>query len=65
MAESMPSPAVKNSPSSGQLSPELSQTPPPNLSIEERLQRLKRLRDQGLITDEEYGAKRRELLDRL
>ena len=65
VAESMPSPAVKNSPSPGQLSPQRSQTPPPNLSLEERLQRLKRLRDQGLITDEEYGAKRRELLDRL
>ena len=29
------------------------------------LQELKRLHDQGLITDEEYEAKRRQTLDRL
>jgi hypothetical protein len=39
-------------------------TPPPTLSLEERLQTLKRLRDQGLITDEEYRIKRQQLLDR-
>jgi hypothetical protein len=34
-------------------------------SLEERLRLLKRLREQGLITEEEYGAKRARLLDRL
>lgn len=33
--------------------------------IEQRLTTLKRLRDKGLITEEEYQAKRRELLQRL
>jgi putative oligomerization/nucleic acid binding protein len=35
----------------------------PPLSIEERLQALKRLRAQGLITEEEYRAKKQQLLD--
>ncbi len=34
-------------------------------SIEERLLRLKRLREQDLITDEEYNRKRNEILDQL
>jgi hypothetical protein len=34
-------------------------------SIEERLLRLKRLREQDLITDEEYKRKRNEILDQL
>ncbi len=34
-------------------------------SIEERLQRLKRLREQDLITEEEYNRKRSEILDQL
>jgi len=38
---------------------------PPPLSIEERLQVLKRLQAQGLITEEEYRAKKQQLLDRL
>jgi len=33
-------------------------------AIEERLQALKRLRDQGLITEEEYRQKKKEVLDR-
>jgi putative oligomerization/nucleic acid binding protein len=33
-------------------------------AIEERLQELKRLRDQGLITEEEYRQKKKEVLDR-
>jgi hypothetical protein len=40
--------------------------PSPNetrLSIEERLQTLKRLRDQALITEEEYQVKKRQILD--
>jgi len=35
------------------------------LSIEERLLRLKRLREQDLITEEEYTRKRREILEQL
>jgi len=43
-------------------------TPPPTrvappVPLEERLQRLKRLRDQALITEEEYTAKKKQLLD--
>lgn len=39
---------------------------PPLLSgsLEDRLRRLKRLWDQGLIAEEEYSAKKKELLDR-
>ena len=33
--------------------------------VEERLARLKRLHERGLITDEEYRAKRQEILDDL
>ncbi len=36
----------------------------PPLSIEDRLQVLKRLQAQGLITGEEYRAKKQQLLDR-
>lgn len=36
--------------------------PPAQLSLEGRLQTLKRLRDQGLITDEDYAAKKSQLL---
>ncbi|HZC81724.1 MAG TPA: SHOCT domain-containing protein [Nitrospiraceae bacterium] len=36
----------------------------PVATIEERLQDLKRLRDQGLITEEEYRQKKKEVLDR-
>ncbi|HWS61571.1 MAG TPA: SHOCT domain-containing protein, partial [Steroidobacteraceae bacterium] len=34
-------------------------------SIEERLRRLKHLREQDLITEEEYNRKRSEILDQL
>jgi hypothetical protein len=37
---------------------------PAGLSIEESMALLKRLRDQGLITDAEYDAKKKQLLDR-
>jgi hypothetical protein len=37
----------------------------PSGSIEERLRRLKSLRDQDLITPEDYERKRREILDQL
>ena len=36
-----------------------------HLSLEERLKTLKRLRDQGLITEEEYRSKRSKLLEQL
>jgi putative oligomerization/nucleic acid binding protein len=36
-----------------------------NLSLEERLKTLKRLRDQGLISEEEYRIKRSRLLEQL
>jgi hypothetical protein len=49
--------------------PKESSTPPPEItstpmSIEDRLRALQRLHDQGLITDEEYRAKKQQLLDR-
>lgn len=42
--------------------PLLSPSTPP--SLEEQLHRLKRLRAQGLITDEDYQSKKRQLLER-
>jgi hypothetical protein len=38
--------------------------PNPQLSIEEQLQVLKRLKEQGLITEEDYRTKKQQLLDR-
>ena len=35
----------------------------PNSSLEGKLQRLKQIRDDGLITDDEYAAKKKALLD--
>lgn len=35
------------------------------LSIEERLRQLKRLKEQGLVTEEEYSAKKKQLLEGL
>lgn len=65
LAESVSSPTAQKNPSPGQLSPPPSQTSSSSLSLEQRLQILKRLKDQGLITDEEYRAKKQQLLDRL
>lgn len=39
--------------------------PVPSASVEERLNTLKRLREQSLITEEEYRAKKQQILDRL
>lgn len=39
-------------------------TPGPPLSIEDRLRELKRLQEQGLITDEDYRAKKQQILER-
>jgi len=50
--------------------PKESSTPPPEItstpmSIEDRLLALQRLHTQGLITDEEYRAKKQQILERL
>lgn len=39
--------------------------PPPSSSTEDRLNELQSLRDKGLITEEEYQAKRRKILDQM
>ncbi len=65
MAEAVSSPSAQKNPAASQMSPPPSQTSPSTLSLEERLQTLKRLKEQGLITDEEYRAKKQQLLDRL
>jgi hypothetical protein len=58
------SPAVPNAVAGSEVSPRPGNASPPRASLEERLQILKRLRDQGLITDEEYRTKKQQLLDR-
>lgn len=63
LAESVSSSNPQKSQTPGTVSPSPSQTSRPGLSLEEGLQMLKRLRDQGLITDEEYRTKRQQLLD--
>ena len=55
--------AVENTQASSGLSPLPTRKFPPSSSIEERLQTLKRLKDHGLITDEEYRTKRQQLLE--
>jgi putative oligomerization/nucleic acid binding protein len=40
-------------------------SPPPGTWNADRLSELKTMRDRGLITDEEYQAKRRQILDRM
>ena len=37
----------------------------PQLSIPEQIEKLDQLRRQGVVTDEEFEAKKRELLDRM
>jgi hypothetical protein len=39
--------------------------PPPPRSATDRLNKLKSLRDKGLVTEDEYQAKRRQILDRM
>lgn len=57
----------ENTPSSRSPSSSLSSSKPVDggLSIEERLRRLRRLKEQGLISEEEYGTKKQQLLDSL
>lgn len=64
LAESVSSPAAQNNAPRDQLSIPSGQTLPSSMSLEERLQILKRLRDQGLITEEDYRTKKQQLLDR-
>lgn len=54
---------ARNTPAGSQLSPRPSQASPPPASLEERLQILKRLKDEGLITEDEYRTKKKQLLD--
>lgn len=61
LADPMSKSAVPN----GSASSLLPQIQSEHLSIEERLKTLKRLRDQGLITEEEYRIKRGRLLEQL
>lgn len=64
LAESAPSEAAERSGGgSGQQTSQPPPSTPPPLSLEDRLQTLKRLRDQGLITEEQYKAKTKQLLD--
>ena len=44
---------------------EMERSERPALNNADRLQELRKLREQGLITEEEYEAKRRQILDRL
>jgi hypothetical protein len=63
LLEVKPSPPAALSPVS---SPIAAPAPAPRVepSLEERLRVLKKLRDQGLITEEEYRDKKKQLLDR-
>ncbi len=61
LAEPLPTSALPGDPGSS-LFP---QSQSEHLSLEERLKVLKRLRDQGLITEEEYRSKKSMLLERL
>jgi len=60
-------PSVSAAVPSGSTGRELSSPPtrpsPPSKSVEERLQMLKRMKEQELITEEEYRAKKRQLLE--
>ncbi|WP_455388820.1 SHOCT domain-containing protein [Petrachloros mirabilis] len=64
LSEPPASDAVRNSPTGKESFPSPSRVSPPNMSVEERLQALKRMKDQGLITEEEYRVKKQQLLDR-
>lgn len=64
LGEPPSSPTARNTLADSDLSSSPSRTSPPNLSLEERLRVLKRLKDQGLITEEEYRAKKTQLIER-
>jgi Short C-terminal domain len=61
LAEPLSTPSL----SGGSSSSLLPQSQSEHLTLEERLKTLKRLRDQGLITEEEYRSKRSRLLEQL
>ena len=62
-AAPMPQPSVAASPSPAVVPlPDAKPAPLSAATVEERLQTLKRFRDQGLITEEEYARKKQELL---
>jgi len=50
---------------SGFLPPQTAPPTPTNPSIEERINRLNRLRDEGVITEDEYNQQRERLLTEL
>lgn len=62
LGEPVPSRKVQPGPAPAQAEAQPDRAPP-RLSIEERLQTLKRLREQGLITEEEFRDKKKNLLD--
>ena len=59
---SPPNPAAHDTKADSEPRPTLSQTP---ASLEQRLDRLKRLRDRGLITEDDYREKKQRLLEGL
>jgi hypothetical protein len=61
LAEPLSTSALSGGPSSSLLPQSQSE----HLTLEERLKTLKRLRDQGLITEEEYRSKKSRLLEQL
>ncbi|HXX75100.1 MAG TPA: SHOCT domain-containing protein [Nitrospiraceae bacterium] len=63
LGESSVSAAVPSGSTGRELSPPPTRPSPPSKSVEERLQMLKRMREQELITEEEYRAKKRQLLE--
>lgn len=58
-------PVSKSVPANGSASALDPQSPSEHRSYEDRLQTLKRLREQGLITEEEYRVRRSKLLEQL
>ena len=61
LAEPASAPVLPN----GSSSSPLPQSQSKRLSMQERLKTLKQLRDEGLITEEEYRSKRSQLLEQL
>jgi hypothetical protein len=61
-ASAPPAPPAAAAPTAAPAAP---RTPAGSASAEERLTTLKRLHEKGLITDEEYQQKRREILQAL
>lgn len=62
-AAPVPPPAAAPVPAPAAAAPPAPPVPAPSVAVEERLRDLKRFRDQGLITEEEYAQKKQELLE--